>query len=144
MSEILPANPAHYRPEVKSCHRHNNGHVYEVLAVALTDDEDRTEYVVLRGLHDGRVWIRTLANFNGLIGDHAIRFVPVERPQEVGDSIPDDHWPDILKHQADRLIAEAVEHNVVLTIDIVPRLPLTQGNYDMVASTRPLHSQPLP
>lgn len=43
---------------------------------------------------------------------------------------------EILCH-AEALIAYARQKGIVVTIDLVPKQPLAQGNYEMVASVRP-------
>lgn len=46
--------------------RHNNGFDYEIAAIGEFNDTDpHIPVVVHRGLHDGRVWVRTVENFLG-------------------------------------------------------------------------------
>lgn len=51
-------------PKTGEVYRHFKGNVYEIIAVARENDME-VDFVVHKGLHDGRVWTRSLANFLG-------------------------------------------------------------------------------
>lgn len=65
--------------------------------------------------------------------------ISCDDPEEPGDSIPDDHWPGIMYHQARRLVADAASHSVVVTISQKPLQPLAMGHYETVVETRPIN-----
>lgn len=56
--------------------KHVNGNIYDVLCVAV-DDDDSGILVIHQGRHDGRVWSRTLENFHGEHKSGSERFTPV-------------------------------------------------------------------
>lgn len=41
------------------------------------------------------------------------------------------------KNRAERLIAEAADDGVIITVDLVPNRPLAMGNYKQVVDVRP-------
>jgi hypothetical protein len=45
--------------------RHHTGRIYRVVGTAWEDDLC-CDMVILRGLHDGRLWVRTHENFKGV------------------------------------------------------------------------------
>lgn len=56
--------------------KHPNGRVYDVLNLAVDDDNDGL-LVIHQGQHDGRVWSRSLENFFGEHKSGVERFTPV-------------------------------------------------------------------
>lgn len=57
--------------------QHRNGHFYEIFLVARDDDKSTNRFIGMRGLHDGRVWVRPIANFLGRQLDGGHRFTKI-------------------------------------------------------------------
>jgi hypothetical protein len=72
-----PPIPVPKMPILGGRYKHRNGHTYEVRTFAT--DADGDVQVVHVGMHDGRVWTRSLSNFCGVHTDTALeRFTKVE------------------------------------------------------------------
>ena len=68
------------RPMRGQMYRHHTGRVYEIICIAREEDLG-VDFVIHRGLHDGRTWARSLANFNGVKNEQR-RFVIAPRNHE--------------------------------------------------------------
>ncbi len=58
-------------------YEHYKGHKYKVIAIAREEDLG-VDFVIHVGLHDGRVWARSLHNFKSLKEDFTARFREVD------------------------------------------------------------------
>lgn len=54
-------------------YEHYKGNQYKVIAIAREEDLG-VDFVVHRGLHDGRDWVRSVQNFTSLKDGHTARF----------------------------------------------------------------------